>query len=80
MEVTTYEILLSEAQKVREALIEKRPDTKEPIDNLLLFMEPYSYKPTNKIYPCGAKGRSTLRREHEGRLRFLLALKASQGS
>ena len=39
-----------EAQKVREALIEKRPDTKEPIDNLLLFMEPYSYKPTNKIY------------------------------
>jgi hypothetical protein len=49
-EVTTYEILLSEAQKVREALIEKRPDVKEPIDNLLLFMEPYSYKPTNKIY------------------------------
>ena len=49
-EVTTYEILLSEAQKVREALIEKRPDVKEHIDSLLLFMEQYSYKPTNKIY------------------------------
>jgi hypothetical protein len=49
-EVTTYEILLSEAQKVREALIEKRPDTKERFDSLLLFMEQYSYKPTNKVY------------------------------
>src|SRR5262249_33867549 len=49
-EVTTYEILLSEAQKVREGLIETHPNTKEHMDTLLLFMEQYSYKPTNKIY------------------------------
>jgi hypothetical protein len=49
-EVTAYEILLSEAQKVREALIETHPHTKEHLDSLLLFMEQYSYKPTNKIY------------------------------
>jgi hypothetical protein len=30
--------------------------------------------------PCGAKGRTTLRREDEGRLWLLLALKAPQGS
>jgi hypothetical protein len=30
--------------------------------------------------PCGAEGCSSLRREHEGRLRLLLALKAPEGS
>ena len=30
--------------------------------------------------PCGAEGCSSLRREHEGRFRLLLALKAPQGS
>jgi hypothetical protein len=49
-EVTTYEILLSQAQKVREVLTETHPDTKEHMDSLLRFMEQYSYKPTNKIY------------------------------
>ena len=50
-EVTTYEILLSEAQKVREAIQqETQPEIQERFDSLLRFMEQYSYKPTNKIY------------------------------
>ena len=48
--VDTYEILLSDAEKVREALLEKHPETKEHLDKLFQFMEGYSYKPTNRIY------------------------------
>ena len=48
--VDTYEILLSDAEKVREALMDTHPETKEHIDNLLQFMESYSYVVTNKIY------------------------------
>jgi hypothetical protein len=48
--VDTCEILLSEAEKVREALLETHPETKEPLDKLFQLMEGYSYKPTNKIY------------------------------
>jgi hypothetical protein len=35
---------------VREALLEKHPETKEHLDLLFQFMEGYSYKPTNRIY------------------------------
>jgi hypothetical protein len=48
--VTTYEILLSEAQTVREALQETHPETKEHMDSLFQFMAPYSYELTNKIH------------------------------
>jgi hypothetical protein len=48
--VDTYEILLSDAEKVREALLETHPETKEHLDELFQFMESYSYKATNKIY------------------------------
>ncbi len=49
-EVPTLEVTLSEAQAVREALIEQHPETKENIDALLRFMERYSYAPANKLY------------------------------
>ena len=48
--VDTYEILLSDAEKVREALLETHPETKDHLDELFQFMESYSYKATNKIY------------------------------
>ena len=48
--VTTYEILLSETQKVREALQETHPEARASTDSLLRFMERYSYEPSNKIY------------------------------
>jgi hypothetical protein len=48
--VDTFEILLSEAQTVREALQETHPEAKEPMDNLFQFMAPYSFEITNKIY------------------------------
>jgi hypothetical protein len=49
-QVRTFEIILSDAEKVREALLEKHPEVKEQLDKLLQFMEGYSYQPTNKIY------------------------------
>ena len=52
-EVDTFDILLSEAQTVREALQEAYPHTKEPIDNLFRFMQPYSYAPANRLYRPG---------------------------
>jgi hypothetical protein len=48
--VDTYEILLSDAEKVREALMDTHPETKEQVDKLLQFMEGYNYVATNKIY------------------------------
>jgi hypothetical protein len=48
--VDTYEIVLSDAEKVREALLVAHPETKVHLDKLFPFMEGYSYKPTNKIY------------------------------
>ena len=52
-EVTTFEVVLSEAQKVREALQDTHPETKEHLDNLLHFMERFSYEPTNKLFIPG---------------------------
>ena len=46
-------MLLSEAQNVREALQETHPETKEHLDNLLRFMERFSYEPTNKLFLPG---------------------------
>ena len=52
-EAPSLDVMLSEAQRVREALIEAHPDTKEHVDALLLFMESYSYAPANKLYRTG---------------------------
>ena len=52
-EAPSLDVMLSEAQRVREALIEAHPDTKEHVDALLLFMEKYSYAPANKLYRTG---------------------------
>jgi hypothetical protein len=49
-DVTTYEILLWEAQKVRDEIQGTRPEAKEYMDGLLRLMEQYSYEPSNKIY------------------------------
>lgn len=52
-EVETFDILLSEAQRVREALQEAHPETKENLDGLFRFMEEYSYQPANRLYRPG---------------------------
>jgi hypothetical protein len=52
-EVETFDILLSEAQAVREALQEAHPETKEHLNSLFRFMEPYSYEPANRLYRPG---------------------------
>ena len=52
-EAPSLDVMLSEAQRVREALIEAHPDTKEHMDALLRFMEKYSYAPANKLYRTG---------------------------
>lgn len=49
-EAPTLEIeQLSDAQAVREKLREERPETREYLDALLSFMEPYSYAAPNKL-------------------------------
>jgi hypothetical protein len=48
--VATYEIMLWEAQRVRDELQERHPEAKKFIDGLLRLMERYSYEPSNKIY------------------------------
>ena len=49
----TFAVLLSEAQSVREALQETHPECKEHLDNLLRFMEQYSYAPANGLFRPG---------------------------
>ena len=49
-QVDVFEIVLSDAQKVREEVVDKHPEAKEHLDKLLKFMERYSYEPANKIF------------------------------
>jgi hypothetical protein len=49
-EIPTIQIVLSTAQKVREALLKEHPETKEHLDALLQLMEKHNYKEANKIY------------------------------
>jgi hypothetical protein len=49
-EVNQFEVLLSEAERVREDLQAKHPELKERLDVLLSCMEPYGYKPINNLY------------------------------
>ena len=49
-QVGVFEIILSDAEKVREALLEKHPEVKEQLDKLFQFMERYAHEPPNKIY------------------------------
>ncbi len=52
-EAPSIDVMLSEAQAVREALIERHPEAKEYLDALLRFMEQYSYAPANKLFRTG---------------------------
>jgi hypothetical protein len=52
-EVDTFAVLLSEAQSVREALQETHPEAKEHLDDLLRFMEQFSYAPANGLFRPG---------------------------
>jgi hypothetical protein len=54
-EAPSLDIMLSEAQEVREALMEAHPDTKEHLDALLHFMEQYNYAAPNKLYRPGVE-------------------------
>jgi hypothetical protein len=52
-EAPALDVMLSEAQRVREALLDTYPETKEHLNVLLGFMENYSYAPANKLYRTG---------------------------
>ena len=54
-EAPSLDLMLSEAEAVRETLIPQYPDTKEHLDALLRFMEQYSYAPANKLYRPGVE-------------------------
>jgi len=41
-EVDTYEITLDKAQRLKDALVERRPDLREPLDVLLGLLMPYT--------------------------------------
>jgi hypothetical protein len=52
-EAPTVDIILSEAEAVREALRESHPQAREQMDLLLKFMQDYSYARPNKLYRPG---------------------------
>jgi len=52
-EVDTFAVSLSEAQSVREALQETHLEAKEHLENLLRFMEQFSYAPANGLFRPG---------------------------
>src|SRR5262249_40210656 len=49
-EFNQFEVLLSQAERVREDLQAKHPELKEHLDALMSCMEPYGYKPINNLY------------------------------
>src|SRR5262249_3515777 len=49
-EVNQFEVLLSQAERVREDLQAKHAELKEHLDALMSCMEPYGYKPINNLY------------------------------
>ena len=51
--VAVFDLQLSQAVKVREKLLVTHPHIKEPLDNLLRFMERYHYVQSNKLYRPG---------------------------
>ena len=48
-QVDTYEIILSDAQKVREKFLETHPEHKPCVDKLFHLMERFASEPPNKI-------------------------------
>jgi hypothetical protein len=52
-EAPSLDLMLSEAEAVREAVIRHHPDAKEHLDALVRFMEQYNYAPSNKLYRPG---------------------------
>jgi hypothetical protein len=51
--VGVLDVQLSQAQAVREKLLERYPQAKEPMNNLLQFMEKYPYVQSNKLFRPG---------------------------
>ena len=51
--VAVLDLQLSQAAKVREKLLVTHPHIKEPLDNLLRFMERYHYVQSNRLYRPG---------------------------
>jgi hypothetical protein len=51
--VAVLDLQLSQAAKVREKLLVTHPHIKDPLDNLLRFMERYHYVQSNKLYRPG---------------------------
>jgi hypothetical protein len=49
-EAPTIEVTLAEAQTIRKALVEERPETKPYMDALFSFMEPFNYAEPNKLF------------------------------
>jgi hypothetical protein len=54
-EAPSLDIMLSEAQTVREALMQSHPETREHLDALLRFMEQYSYARPNRLFRPGVE-------------------------
>jgi hypothetical protein len=54
-EAPSLDLMLSEAEAVREAVIQHYPETKEHLDALLRFMEQYNYAAPNKLYRPGVE-------------------------
>ena len=54
-EAPSLDIMLSEAQTVREALVQSHPETREHLDALLRFMEQYSYAKANRLFRPGVE-------------------------
>jgi hypothetical protein len=52
-EAPAIEIAQHEAQEVREALVAACPDAKEPMDELLKFMEQFNHSASNKLFRPG---------------------------
>lgn len=59
-QVDVFEIVLSQAQGVREKTLDKFPEIKEDLDRLLKFMEGYSYKTANRLFLPDAEVSDTL--------------------
>jgi hypothetical protein len=52
-EVPTIDVILSDAQRVREDLVKTNPQLKEHLDPLFKFMEAFSYEKPNSLYRPG---------------------------
>jgi hypothetical protein len=61
--VAVLDVQLSQAQTAREKLLERYPQTKEPMNNLLRFMEQYPYVQSNKLFRPGMEIKDDIREQ-----------------